>query len=232
MKVNFRDKDYRTVSQCYRDNKEIAIVSLPTFAKRLREGMSVEEALTRPKDMTVISRLGSHTVEGVVYRNLPAIARAYGFNESRVYRRYFNGHRGDDLIPPKLRKDYVPPEPKKPAREVEIGGVRYESIAAACRALGVALYTYKNRRRTGRTLEECLGVVPFVNRRTLDVKTFRIDGETLTYRDIEKRFDISSRTFAAHIKQGKTPEEAVRRVRKKRVFKKKNSPQMNTDKHR
>lgn len=210
MKITFRGKRYQTLEQCYGDNRDATTISLPLFITRVtKQGFSVEKALTTPDRRSLISHLGSHLVEGVEYINLPSIARAYGLNESLIYRRYFNGHRGNDLIPPKLRKDYVPPAPKTPLRQVEIGGVKYRSIAAACRALGVRMHTYANRRRTGRTLEECLGVVPFVNRRTLDVKTFEIDGETLTYRQIEEKYNIDARTFSHRLKRGMTTKEAV-----------------------
>ena len=205
MKITFRDTQYQTIEECYKANKDIARVGIGLFAKRLGQGLSVEEALTRPSDRTLISHRGTHTVEGVEYVNLPSIARAYGIGEWGVYRRYYNGLRGDDLVPPKKRKSYVPPEPKKPKREVEIGGVTYKSISAACRALGVKYHTYKNRRRIGCTLEQCLGVEAYPRRR----KTFEIDGELLGFNEIEQKFEIKREVFARRLRMGMTIEEAL-----------------------
>ena len=57
----------------------------------------------------IISRLGSHVVEGVEYPNLPSIAEAYGITNNCVYKRYSRGAKGDDLVPEKNRKNYPCP---------------------------------------------------------------------------------------------------------------------------
>ena len=212
MKIIFRDKEYETLTRCYEDNRDIAKISLPTFINRVRTGDSIEDALSKPKGKTLISHLGSHMVEGVEYENLPSIARAYGIKEMTVYKRYHRGCRGDDLVPPVLRKNYVPPPPpevKIPARQLEIGGVTYKNIKAACRALGVKFHTYKNRRRTGCTLEVCLNLEPYKDRRKTRARIFEYKGEQLTFKDIEQRFGIYYSTFLGRLEKGLSVEEAL-----------------------
>jgi transposase-like protein len=206
VKVIFRDKEYQTLARCYRDNKDVAKVSLSTFVKRVGSGDSIEEALT---EKAVVSFRGSHIVEGVEYKNLPSIARAYGINEATIYRRYYNGKRGDDLVPPKKRRNYVPPEPKKPANQIEIGGVTYKSIPDACRTVGIKHHTYKNRRRKGCTPEQCLGIEPVIDGRKARAKTIEYKGELLTFNDIEKRFGLYSSTFLGRLKRGWSIEKAL-----------------------
>jgi len=212
MKIIFRNKEYQTLGQCYNDNKDIAKISLPTFVKRVREGESILDALSKPKGRTLITILGSHTVEGVEYENLPSIARAYGMKEMTVYKRYNRGMRGDDLVPPKLRKDYVPPpprEPKKSKRLVEIGGVTYKSRAEACRKLGVERHTYNNRRARGATLEECFNIEPYKDGRKTRRRTYEYKGELLTFKDIENRFGLYQNTFVRRLEKGLSVEEAL-----------------------
>jgi hypothetical protein len=221
--LSFRGKQYNSFSECYNDNKDIARVSIPTFVKRIREGMPIEEALKTPKGRTLVTRLGSHLVDGVEYENLPSIARAYGLKESLVYRRYHRGLRGTDLIPPKLRKDYVPPppKPKKPSKwQIEIKGVTYKSLRDACRALGVKVHTFRNRRNEGYSVEQALGLEPIVKPPRKGLRLYEIDGEKLYLNEISRRFKINPTTFQRRVDRGMSPKEAatapLRRKRKKR----------------
>ncbi|HVE56659.1 MAG TPA: hypothetical protein VNB22_07515, partial [Pyrinomonadaceae bacterium] len=187
VKLIFRGKEYQSFSECYNDNRDIARISIPTFVKRVREGMPIEEALKTPKGRTLVTRLGSHTVDGVEYENLPSIARAYGLKESLVYRRYHRGLRGTELIPPKLRKDYVPPppKPKKPSRwQIEVKGVVYRSLREACRILGIEIHTYRNRLNRGCTVEQSLGLEPIIKKPRKGATLYEIDGEKLCLNDI------------------------------------------------
>jgi len=209
MKLIFRDKEYQTFSQCYNDNRDIARISLPTFVSRVKNGESIEEALSKPKGKTLVSLLGSHTVEGVEYENLPSIARAYGMKEMTVYKRYNRGMRGDDLVPLKKRRNYIPPPPKISAFQVEIGGVTYKSRAEACRMLGVKIHTYRNRIKRGATLEECFNIEPYKDGRKTRRRTYEYKGEQLTFKDIENRFGLYPGTFLKRLEKGLSVEEAL-----------------------
>jgi hypothetical protein len=211
-KLVFRGKEYQSFSECYNDNRDIASVSIPTFVKRLREGMSIEEALKTPKGRTLVTRLGTHLVDGVEYENLPSIARAYGVKESLVYRRYHRGLRGTELIPPKLRKDYAPPaaKAKKPSKwQIEIKGVVYRSLREACRALGVKVHTFRNRRNAGYSVEQSLGLEPIVKPPRKGLRLYEIDGEQLYLNEIGRRFNVHPTTFQRRVDSGMSPKEAA-----------------------
>lgn len=211
-KLIFRGKEYQSFSECYNDNRDIARISIPTFVKRVREGMSIEQALKTPKGRTLVTRLGTHVVDGVEYENLPSIARAYGLKESLVYRRYHRGLRGTELIPPKLRKDYVPtsPKPKAPSRwQIEIKGVVYRSLREACRALGVKVHTFRNRRNLGYSVEQALGLDPIAKRPRKGLRLYEIDGRELYLNEISRRYKIHPTTFQRRVDSGMTPKEAA-----------------------
>jgi len=113
------------------------------------------------KGKKVISRLGSHIVEGKEYANLPEIAEEYNMTVNAIYKRYSRGCRGDDLVPPKRRKNYIEPiKEKKPLKyEFEAGGKTYRNAAAACRELGINYITYRRRISDDWTVEEALEIV-------------------------------------------------------------------------
>ncbi|MGC2238795.1 MAG: hypothetical protein WA584_21750 [Pyrinomonadaceae bacterium] len=212
MKIIFRNKEYLSIAHCYNDNKDIATVSLPTFSSRVRKGMPIEDAFTIPVSTTRFAV----TVEGVEYKNLATLARAYGVKEMTVYKRHHRGARGDQLIPPKLRKDYVPPEPKKLLREMEVEGVKYRSAAHACRVYGITYRTFIARRRYGWTLEQALEIESIAHRRRGRKKKFTIDGESLSFKDIQGKFNISPKTLDRRLKEGYTVEEVITLQGKKR----------------
>ena len=224
IKLVFRGKEYHSFSECYNDNKDIARVSIPTFVKRVREGKTIEEALTAPKGRTLVTRLGSHIVDGVEYENLPSIARAYGLKESLVYRRYHRGLRGTELIPPKLRKDYVPPQPKPkpPSRwQITVGGKTYRSIREACRNLGIEIHTFRNRRNRGCTVEQSLGLEPIPKRPRKGSTLYEINGEELCLNDISKKYNIDPSTFKRRVDKGMSYQEAATKPSRRSKSKKK-----------
>ncbi len=212
VKLVYRGKEYQSFSECYYDNKDIARISIPTFVKRVREGKSIEEALTAPKGRTLVTRLGSHTVDGIEYENLPSIARAYGLKESLVYRRYHRGLRGTELLPPKLRKDYAPPppKPKPPSRwQLEADGVVYRSVREACRKLGIEIHTFRNRRNRGCTVEQALGLAPVPKRPRKGSTLYEIEGEKLCLNDISKKYGVDPSTFKRRVEKGMSYLEAA-----------------------
>jgi transposase len=202
---------------------DIARVSIPTFVKRVREGKSIEEALKTPKGRTLVTRLGAHIVDGVEYENLPSIARAYGLKESLVYRRYHRGLRGTELIPPKLRKDYVSPAPKAkpPSRwQIKAGGATYRSIREACRKLGVEIHTFRNRRNRGCTIEQALGLAPIPKKPRKGAPVYEIDGKHLSLNEIAKRYGIDASTFKRRIGKGMSHKEAATKPSRRKKTKK------------
>ncbi len=103
----------------------------------------------------IISRLGSHIVEGVEYPNLPSIADEYGMSLNTIYKRYSRGHRGDNLIPEKKRKNYVK-KIVKPNYKYIIDGVGYKSKRQACKINNINEITVRKRIERGWSLKDAL----------------------------------------------------------------------------
>ncbi|HQU83390.1 MAG TPA: hypothetical protein PKY59_09710 [Pyrinomonadaceae bacterium] len=219
VKIVFKGKEYQSIRDCYNDNKDMAVVSPETFRARVLKGVAIERALTSAKHTIPQTILGAHLVEGVEYPNLPSIARTYGIKEMTVYRRYYRGCRGDDLVPPKKRKNYVPPEPKPPVYKVVIAGKGYKNLSEAFRALGVEKHTYYNRFVRGYPLEQCFGLEPFADGRKTRARTFEYKGENLTFRDILEKYGVHQSTFLRRLEKGLSIEEALtRKSRKKKAI--------------
>jgi len=165
--VEFNGRKYKSLRQCFKENSDIATVSFPTFCARVKGGASIEDALKAPKQPTVTTRLGEHTVEGKSYRNLPEIAAAYGMTLSAVYKRYSRGYRGDDLVPKNKRKSYEPVVKERPPSKFsfEAGGRKFRSAAEACREFGTNYATFRKRLELGWTIEQCIGMEPAPDKR-------------------------------------------------------------------
>lgn len=225
VKIVFNGREYQTIRDCYNDNKDLAAVTPETFRSRVLNGVPIEKALTSPKHTIPQTILGSHIVEGVEYPNLPSIARAYGMKVMTMHRRHHRGFRGDDLVPLKKRKSYVPPEPKPPVNQVEINGKKYKSLTEALRVLGIQKHTFYNRSVRGYPIEQCLGLEPFADRRITRARTFEYKGEKLTFRDIREKFGLYQSTFLNRLERGLSLEEALtRKSRIKNKPKKKRQP--------
>ena len=84
------------------------------------------------------------TVEGVVYPSIKALANAYNLTYNGTYKRWQRGKRGDDLVPEKKRKNYVPP---KIIHNYYINGKGFKSIAEACRNYNVPRITFRSRKQ-------------------------------------------------------------------------------------
>jgi hypothetical protein len=168
------------------------------------------------------------TVENVLYPKLKAVAVAYVLGERRIYKRYQRGKRGDDLIPVKYRKDYIPPTPKpkkvsRISREFTAGGIKYQNAADACRKLGGVSYnTYKSRISRKWTKEEALEIVPRIDKRTIKHSSkersrsnsrkplIAFGREYKNYSELEKQFGIKSYVLWQRVNiLGKTLEEAI-----------------------
>lgn len=176
MKYVFRGKSYTTLTSCYRDNTDQVTVGIGTVRTRLKNGWSLNKALLHPKQKTIKTKLGSHTVEGKVYENLPSIAEEYGMTLNTIYKRYSRGCRGDDLVPLKKRKSYVAPDDEANFR-FYANGVGYKSAADACRKLNVKYGTYRLHMSNGFTVEQALGIEKVQDGRKVRGTKFNVDGK-------------------------------------------------------
>ncbi len=222
MGYTFREKEYSTLTKLYENFKDDSPVSYQTVLTRIKDGLSIEEALFNPKKRTGWTPAGGkHEVEGIIYETLPDIAREYNLNKNTVYKRYARKKRGDDLVPPKKRKNYV--EPKKEIKyKLYVEGKGFKSEAEACRHYGVKFVTYRKRKYKGYSPEECLGLKNIFDRRTLrkgkkinkaspKLVKLEVEGEIYTsYAALARAYDLSPHVVNQRIKKyGYSPEEAV-----------------------
>lgn len=208
MKYNFEGKNYTTLASCYQDNQDRIAVGIATVRNRLQSGWSLEQALLQPKQKTLTTKLGEHTVEGEVFENLPSIAKEYGIPLNTIYKRYSRGCRGNDLIPLKKRKTYS--EPKEEIKYSFIAnGTGYKSAADACKNLGVKYVTYRKRIEKGFTIEQALNIHPVEDGRVTRGNKFNVDGTPRTIEELSEHFKISEMTIRDRLQRGATIRQAI-----------------------
>jgi len=169
----------------------------------------------------IISRLGSHKIEGNIYPNLPSICREYNISLNTVYKRWSRGKRGDELIPLKKRKSYIAPviEPKF---KLIIDGIKFKSYALACVKYNVKFITFRVRKKRGLTDRQALGLDPWDDGRrksrkeqNIKIKVKKvnlvIDGiRFTTYKSIAEHYKLPCHVLYNRMHYGYTVEQAVK----------------------
>ena len=102
------------------------------------------------------------------WRLIKSLAEAYNLKYNATYRRWKRGKRGDDLVPEKKRKNYVPP---KIIHKYYINEKGFKSRAEALRHHNVPSITFRNRKARGLTDEQAMGIEPFEDKRFGNKKT-------------------------------------------------------------
>lgn len=210
----------KKLSKFFREHQHKALVCELTFKNRVKDGMSPEEALFSPPKKRGGSRYGEHVVEGITYPDLVSVAKAYGILLGRVCKRYSKGRRGDDLIPLKLRKSYVPE--KDVNLKFIVGDRRFKSARSACKELGVKYTTYNKRIQNGWTIAQALELEPRIDgrekkrlgfqRQKLVIPPLLADGVLYqTFSALARAYGMKDYTVRQRIMDyGYTPEEAVK----------------------
>ncbi len=164
----------------------------------------------------IISRLGSHIVEGVEYPNLPSIAKEYGMTLNCVYKRYSRGCRGDNLVPEKKRKNYVKPIIKPKYRYI-VNGVGYKSKRQACKINNIKEITVRKRMDRGWSFEEALTTptrfhyVPNDDLGSGTAKSITVEGkEFRTISEAAREYGLIPENVQAALQKGFTIEQALK----------------------
>lgn len=208
MKHILNGKSYTSLSSCYNDNSEKITVGIATVRSRLKSGWSLEDALFKPKEKTLETKLGDHTVEGKVYKNLPSISKEYGITLNTIYKRYSRGCRGDDLIPLKKRKNYIEViEDKKYG--FYAGNIGYVTAADACKKLGVKYVTYQSRRRRGLSIEQALEIEAVVDGRVAKGALHLVNGDSKTIDELSQIYNVPLSTIRDRLKRGASIRQAL-----------------------
>ena len=181
---------------------------------RLRRGLTLDEAISpERRSFSVLGK--SHKVEGKEYPNLPSIAKEYGIKHNTIYKRYGRGKRGDELVPEKLRKNYV--EVEKPIKQKEykyfVNGKGYYSHNGICIDYNIPLVTFRYRRRKGLSYEDSVKLRDY----SKQSKKINIDGKTYSsIKEACEAYEMNKYTYSARLRQGLTPEEALKTPVKKK----------------
>ncbi|WP_158514353.1 GIY-YIG nuclease family protein [Nioella sediminis] len=173
-----------------------------TFDLRLRAGLSVDEALTRPLGPTSKAPI---TVDGECFesRNQACLALSarYGMTPDQVK---------DYLV-----REIPTAEWPKHGQHVrtgsgvpvayEVDGVRYASEKAMCRAFGIPNGTFQKRRKNGMTVDAALKTP------VLDARLVIFGYEWPSAKAACAAFGLPYSTYRARVgKHGMTPEEALK----------------------
>ena len=164
----------------------------------------------------IISRLGSHIVEGVEYPNLPSIAEAYGITKNCVYKRHSRGAKGDDLVPEKKRKNYIKPTKKIKYRHV-INGIGYKSRRQACKKYNIKEVTVRKRMERGWSLENAVTTparfhyVPNDDLGSGTAKSVTVEGKKFrTISEAAREYGLIPENVQVALQKGFTIEQALK----------------------
>jgi hypothetical protein len=217
--ITYKENTYKSLKEFFTQN--INIIPYKSYAplkKRIDEGENLKDILESGKKKTGANK-GPYYVEGMVFADLPSIAKEYSMTERSIYKRYSRGKRNDDLVPLKRRKNYVKP---KKIFKFFINGVGYNSKAEACRKNNIKYITYRKRIIGGWTEEEALGLQnrQIIHTNSLASENYhgkkRIAGKKIilegrTYNSIaeaSKFYNKDAESVRQLIISGRTPEEA------------------------
>jgi hypothetical protein len=173
-------------------SRRYSFVNKATLLGRLRRGWAPENAVTTP-----IIRSGEQEVDGVKYKNIPELARAFKKPYKLVYKRiqvFKWGAKEAVLLPPKY------------GRTIRIGKKVYSSIKAAADAHGVNPGVAVYRLIAGWSVKKAFDP----NAESHNRKSINVDGEFFpTHSHAARAFGIKEFTFLGRVNSGWTPEQAA-----------------------
>lgn len=141
--------------QSLREAADALGISYDVFRNRVSLGWTPEQAADlSPPPARSGEKNGHEIVVGSVrYSSLTKAADAHNIDPKVVHKRLkrfgWTIEQAFNIAPPPVR-------PSNNAMSIEVAGVKYDSIDAACRAYGVVVSTVNRRRRNGMTLEEAI----------------------------------------------------------------------------
>ena len=120
-----------------------------TFAKRIKRGMPLEEALTNPT-----MKKGRHTVPckdhlGNEYPSKIVMCDVYGISLMTLFRRIREGHTLEDALT-------LPTYPYNAKKTEDHLGQEFRSVSSMCAAYGIERSIFNNRLESGMSIEEAL----------------------------------------------------------------------------
>ena len=136
----------------------------------------------------------SYLVDGVIYRSVAELARAYGLAPALVYNRM----RDNGWTPERSVKEGI-------TETVEVQGITYRSSMNAWDAIGKTSFsTYQGRKLQGLSLEVCLGLEPLPRLDRYDINGVPYG----SLADVAKAYDLTVGQLASRL-NNMTLEQAV-----------------------
>ena len=149
-------------------------------------------------------------VEEIEYADSETLAKAYGEKTNTIEKRYYRDKRGNDLIKPEKRKNYIPPEvPAQKPKKFIIGELAFDSEKQACRELNISYNTYRKRLQANWSKEEALNLVPRKDGRKTRARKHKLGGFEYTETELSNLFGKPVSTVRDLLKRGATVEQAV-----------------------
>ncbi len=184
--VTFGRQTYSSLTELHRQCAHPTI-TFAAFYTRLRVGWPMKAALKTPRQHA--NKRRTFEVDGKVFKNLKALADAYGLTYRQVYQRMSRGWSKDEIAhgrkkTPKPKPKLRPKKAHGRARKITFRGVTYPSVTALCQAFGANRQRLYARRRGGHSVAQALGLEPFKDKR-YERPANRLNRKAITYNGVK-----------------------------------------------
>lgn len=205
----------KTFSSLSHLHKEFAhpTVSYGALASRIKAGLSLNDALNTPKKQERKAR--QFVVNDVVFKSIKHLAPTFGLSYDQAYRRVIRGWSDNEVAygrsRSKKQKHKEKPADKR-ATAITFNGIFYPNTSKLCQAFGVKRNVFYARRRSGWSMEECLGTIPRVrtNRARASIPRIQVECNGEQFRSFSafcRAHDIEYSISYNRYKLGWTPEQ-------------------------
>lgn len=185
-------------------------ISVSSYKKRRKKGMSLIEALTTPKSNHPPKVI---IYKGIKYKSLVEVANAFNVPVKLLYTRttHLKWSLEKAIETPVFLKKAQPP------KKLELNGVKYESLSELCSKLNLPFSTVQSRLERGWSLEDAV----FVKPKVIFSEAISVDFNGKHYQSLAslaEDYNVKKRTLQKRFKNGWSLEECV--YGKKRTDKK------------
>lgn len=177
-------------------------ISFASVSYRIQKGETIEEAV----DYFYHNK---STVEynGVVYKNKLDLAKKLKINITTLSRRLMSGIPLEEAVSSLLNSNKN--------SGIVVNGIKYKSVAEACRVLGKQCNTVRMRLHNGWSIDEAFDI----KARKIQTKPKQIKVEGVVYKSLSeacKKYNLCRSTVSLRLKEGWSIDEAFGIVKRKR----------------
>jgi|TARA_R110000824_G_scaffold54248_9_gene149735 hypothetical protein len=154
-----------------------------------------------------MSRKTKITCHGKTFDTIKEFAEHYGVNRKTIHTRLRAGETPEEAILDRELPNQTP---------ITVDGIEYESMSAACRHYGLTegfwFDKVSRRIRDGWTIEQAFNLEPPPPREAANNEITVCYGKTYnSHTDLAEAYGLSQTTVSQRIREGMTPEQAVRK---------------------